>query len=506
VLRKFRKRNPKLVLEEIDYMLKLNKMSHFIFSDDVFTLDKNYVFDLCKELKSYSKKITWEVQTRSSLVDDELLKAMSEAGCTKILFGVESGSERIRNEVVNKKITDEEVKNGTQLCWKHGIEPDWYLMLGFPTETREELNLTVNMPAEARPRPNVIGVHITTPLPGSKIFDDMVNNKELDRNIIDDFANGKLKFENGEPKVGYKDVWPYYVPNGMELNDLKEARAKAYKQFYLNPNYILRRIKKDIFSPRMWREDFRQFMALVFHGRSADDIGQEDTKTEKIVKQLMKYPRLFAFIKRTKVWIQRVIFFMMKLFKAERIAIYNKDFFKQNLKTNVPIANTMVSTLVEYFSPKSVVDVGCGTAEYLAEFHKRGVKIKGYEGSKKAIEMAMVENGFIEKADLREKIRANEKYDLAICFEVAEHIEKKYSKSLVNNLSVLSDKVIFSAAHPGQGGHFHINEQPREFWVNLWNKAGYNYVSDLSEKLKRDLKSKSILSWYYENLMVFQRG
>ena len=264
MLRKFRKRSPKLVVEEIRGLYKLNNINHFTFCDDVFTLDRQYVLELCSEIANLDRKITWEAQTRASLVDDALLKAMSKTGCTKIIFGVESGSERIRNEVVNKKVTNEEIRTATKLCWKYNIEPDWYLMLGFPTEMREELMETVNFPIKCAPGPNVIGVHITMPLPGSQIFNSMVENKEMDRSIIDDFATGKL----GD---GYKDFWPYYIPKGMTIAELKEFRLLAYRKFYFRISYLIRKLLRDIFSLKKLKEDIDQATALFLYGRSTDD-------------------------------------------------------------------------------------------------------------------------------------------------------------------------------------------------------------------------------------------
>ena len=165
----------------------------------------------------------------------------------------------------------------------------------------------------------------------------------------------------------------------------------------------------------------------------------------------------------------------------------------------------MVNILMEYFHPRSVVDVGCGNAEFLSFFHKKGVIIKGYDGSSHAIEKSLVDPAFIELHDLRDPILFDRKFDLVLCLEVAEHVENKYSKELIGSLARLSDNIVFTAATPGQGGHFHINEQPRGFWVSLWSSNGYKYNGTLTELIKKDFKEKDILCWYSDNLMIFQR-
>ncbi|MDD5618149.1 MAG: methyltransferase domain-containing protein, partial [Candidatus Omnitrophica bacterium] len=181
------------------------------------------------------------------------------------------------------------------------------------------------------------------------------------------------------------------------------------------------------------------------------------------------------------------------------------SFFDKNLKWNVPISGKFVDILMRYFHPSSVVDVGCGNAEFLHEFQKRKVLIKGYEGSRHAIDSALVDKEFIELFDLRNAIQDSRKYDLVLCLEVAEHIEKDFSPKLVENVTKLGDTVLFTAAPPGQGGHFHMNEQPREFWIDLFAIRNFSIDEYLATTLKKEMKDKGILSWYCDNLMVFKR-
>ena len=95
---------------------------------------------------------------------------------------------------------------------------------------------------------------------------------------------------------------------------------------------------------------------------------------------------------------------------------------------------------------------------------------------------------------------------MAFCLEVAEHIENKYSKRLVENLIKLSNCVVFTAAPPGQGGHFHINEQPKEFWIGIFNEYGYYLNVQTTEKLKLEMQKGNILWWYSKNLMCFKKN
>jgi radical SAM superfamily enzyme YgiQ (UPF0313 family) len=264
ILRKHCKRSAESIIEEMITAYEFNKLDTFVFSDDVFSLDKQHILSLCDALRRLKRKFKWAAQTRPDLVDDMLLKEMRAAGCYNLLFGVESGNERIRTQVINKKITDEQISNANELCYKHHIQPDWYLMLGFPSETRKELYDTVNFPLKVRYQPNIIGTHITLPLPGSILFAKSLEAGIIAKDLIDDFINGTL----GE---GFKDVWPYYVPSGLTIEELKEARNYAYRRFYFRPSYILKRVKRDLCSFSALKNDIKQGWVLLCYGRSADD-------------------------------------------------------------------------------------------------------------------------------------------------------------------------------------------------------------------------------------------
>lgn len=264
ICRKYRVRSPKLVIKEMIEAYNLNGIKTFVFIDDVFTLLRDYTIKLCKEIKNSGYHFQWEAQTRANLIDDGLLKEIKKAGCYKLIFGIESGNEKIRNEIIHKRISDREIQRATELCWKNEIEPDWYLMLGFPTETKKELYDTINFPLNVNPNPNIIGIHITTPLPGAPLFEQSINEGIIPSDVIDRFINGEL----GE---GYKDVWPYYVPKRLTLKDLKTARSQLYRRFYFRPKYVVKRIIRDFKSLVKLRKDIREGYALLRYGRSTED-------------------------------------------------------------------------------------------------------------------------------------------------------------------------------------------------------------------------------------------
>lgn len=264
--KRVRYRSSELITEEIKQSYSLTGLKYFNFSDDALTINKRFVYSLCEQVLKLPFRIQWEAQSRINYIDRPLLKIMKKSGCTKLLFGIESGNETIRNKVIGKGITDEQIVQATRLCWQEGIEPDHYLMVGHPTETNKEIQDTINCPLKFNP--NIIGVFITMPLPGSPLFEHAIKEGIVDKKTID-------KFIKGEYGQGYQGCWPYYIPKGLTLSDLIEARNLTYRKFYFRPNYILKRIHRDCMSLVRIKRDFKEGLSLFIKNRSVDDFNVE---------------------------------------------------------------------------------------------------------------------------------------------------------------------------------------------------------------------------------------
>lgn len=185
--------------------------------------------------------------------------------------------------------------------------------------------------------------------------------------------------------------------------------------------------------------------------------------------------------------------------------IYDEHFYRKCIEIEDPTSGYIVDILVRYFEPHSVIDIGCGPGIYLKEFETKGIDVVGFEGSKKAITMSLLNKGLIKYHDLRRPLKLYKEYDLCICFEVAEHIEKKYSNILVRTLAQLSNIVIFTAAPPGQGGRDHINEQSEQFWAKLFRENGFVLDNRLREKIRSEMITKLISSSIAKNLSVYRK-
>lgn len=133
-------------------------------------------------------------------------------------------------------------------------------------------------------------------------------------------------------------------------------------------------------------------------------------------------------------------------------------------------AEIIVPILMDWYRPKSVLDLGCNTGQWLRQF--KGIEIMGVDGENMISGLVISEGGFI-CADLTKQLDFERKYDLVLCLEVAEHLGEQYADILVDNACRHSDIVFWSAATPGQGGYHHVNEQPHEYWIEKFRLRGY---------------------------------
>jgi hypothetical protein len=123
-------------------------------------------------------------------------------------------------------------------------------MVGFPGETKAALNDTIRIGNIVKA--DAIGVHITIPYPGSRLF----SQAGITTQVIDDYANG---IRSDILVRGFRSEYPLFVPKGLSLGDLVKAKKQAYRRFYLHPLTILRRIRVWFKMPGRFKEDLKLF-------------------------------------------------------------------------------------------------------------------------------------------------------------------------------------------------------------------------------------------------------
>jgi len=165
--RRVRYRDAEDVAAEMLFLEKRYAPDDIFYFDDLFTVNKKRVIALCQTLQKKGLRTSWSAQGRVDTVDEEILEAMKAAGCTELMFGVESGSERILQFLV-KGFTREKIIQAFDLCHRVGIKPGAYLIVGVPGETRQDILDTIFL--VERIEPSLLNFSFLTPFPNTALY------------------------------------------------------------------------------------------------------------------------------------------------------------------------------------------------------------------------------------------------------------------------------------------------------------------------------------------------
>lgn len=189
---------------------------------------------------------------------------------------------------------------------------------------------------------------------------------------------------------------------------------------------------------------------------------------------------------------------------------YSKEFY-ENLQRCRVWQEQIGKQLINHYGFKSVIDFGCGNGYYLLGAMTAGANVFGFEYSyEQCKEFIPIEiRDKIKYSDLSIPIKT-EKFDVALSFEVAEHLPEKKSDIFIDNLTSSSNSVVFSAAIPGQGGVDHINEQPKPYWIEKFKNRGFSYSQpdvDIIVNMFNNLQQKrKYINVMKRNVMFFKGG
>lgn len=221
----YRRQSPKRVVDEITYHVKKLGIKEIRFWDDNFFTNKKWVFEFCDLLDEANLDIIWGCHARVSDVTSQLLKRVYKSGCWQMMFGIESGSQKLLN-ILDKGITLKQAKNAVVWAKKAGLDVRSSFILGVPGETPRLANRTIRFAKSLDS--DVTQFSIFTPYPGTRFFKTLQkqNNSNTD---FDQYSEYKIVFV---PK-GYKNE-----------KELANKLRFAYIKTYFDLHYLLSQIKK----------------------------------------------------------------------------------------------------------------------------------------------------------------------------------------------------------------------------------------------------------------------
>jgi len=229
--RNFRVKSPKRVVDEIKYMLNLG-FKEIHIADDCMTTDITRAKEICDEILRRKLKFIWSTPTgiRVDLVDLELLKKMKKSGCYRVYFGIESGNQKLIDRI-DKGIKLGQVRRAVELSKKAGLETVGYFMLGLPDETEKTMRDTINFAKSLDL--DLAKTTITGTLPATKLYEEY-NKKGLIK--IKDWSQFNL----------YMTPRDIYKHPTLSWDTIEKYNKKFYREFYLRPGFIIKRIYKGI--------------------------------------------------------------------------------------------------------------------------------------------------------------------------------------------------------------------------------------------------------------------
>ncbi len=186
--------------------------------------------------------------------------------------------------------------------------------------------------------------------------------------------------------------------------------------------------------------------------------------------------------------------------KQDASSIYDEVFYWENRYGSVRSARNILGFILKKLPCNSLIDFGCGTGTWLWVAQNYGVdEIIGLDGDYVSRDMLMIPEKCFQPTDLSKPFKVFKKYDMAMSLEVAEHLPEESADGFVKGLCMSSDIVLFSAAHPGQGGDGHINEQPKEYWIEKFAQHNYKPI-EIKQYFADDEK---VEWWYRDNIVLF---
>ncbi|PIP29295.1 hypothetical protein COX27_02185 [Candidatus Kuenenbacteria bacterium CG23_combo_of_CG06-09_8_20_14_all_36_9] len=243
----FRARSAENVVSEMIEIKKMGIKEIFIY-DDTFTIDRSRVVKICELILNKNIKLNWDIRARVNTIDEDLLKLMKLAGCERIHYGVEAGTKKIL-KILRKDITVEQVRTAFKLTKKVGIETAGYFMIGSPNETMADIKETINLAKEIFP--DYIHFSVLTPFPATELYFRGLQEGVIKNDYWREFALN--------PRIEFKP--PAWEEN-FKRDELIKILIKVYREYYLSPKYIWKRIKE----LRNWqnvKNNFKAGMRLI---------------------------------------------------------------------------------------------------------------------------------------------------------------------------------------------------------------------------------------------------
>jgi radical SAM superfamily enzyme YgiQ (UPF0313 family) len=218
---KQRFRSVENVISEIRLLVDRYGLKELNIDDGTFTTNRKRVIEFCQRVREEKFELLWTCNGRVDTIDDEMLSEMKRAGCKMIRLGVESGSQEVLDKI-KKGLTLEQIEKGVRMVKKHGIQALGGFMFGFPYDSKKSVEETIQFAKKLSP--DQVQFSISMCYPGTSLYEYA---KEEELLLAKNF--NEFDMTHG-PVVKTVD---------MERAELEHILARAYRQYYFRPSFVL---------------------------------------------------------------------------------------------------------------------------------------------------------------------------------------------------------------------------------------------------------------------------
>ena len=224
--RKPRHREPKSIVDELEYWNRKFEVKMFIFRDPVFSINKKHTIEFCKELISRKLNLKFVIETHLRILDSDLIKILKQAGLKAVKVGVESYDSDVLKASGRFSVSKDQQLEKIRELEKNNIQVSAMYILGFPTDNDETINKTINYSKKLNT--TYAQFSVWTPYPGTPVFDEF--KEKIIAKRYDEFDQYHLVFNH---KI-------------FSQQNIRNYLSKAYSLYYFRFSWLFKYIRSFI--------------------------------------------------------------------------------------------------------------------------------------------------------------------------------------------------------------------------------------------------------------------
>ncbi len=230
----YNSRSPENVVSEMKFLKEKYSPDHFWFCDDIFGLKPNWIIKFDEVVNKKNAKTNFKCLSRADLLlKEDNVRHLASAGCDSVWIGTESGSQKIL-DAMDKGTTIKQIYESRNLLKKNKIKTGFFLQFGYTGETKDDIDLTLQMVRDLMP--DDIGISVSYPLPGTKFYERVLSQMKFKQNWekSDDF---EMMFD-GEYSSKYYRILHKRVHKEFRSRQLLEKPFKRFFSLWKLPYYL----------------------------------------------------------------------------------------------------------------------------------------------------------------------------------------------------------------------------------------------------------------------------